>query len=162
MRVAAHGKQNICTIKRWPSWYRRSCHHPRVVEMAEIPAGSFSMGSSAFYPEEGPVREVCVDEFMIDRAPVTVAEFEHFVAETGYVTLAERPPAADDYPDADPDLMVEGSAVFHPTSGPVRLNDPSLWWAYVPGRASIWRPKRSPTRVMAASLSGIPPRLRTA
>ena len=75
--------------------------------MAEIPAGRFRMGSSAFYPEEGPVREVYVDEFLIDRAPVTVGEFERFVAETGHVTLAERPPAPDDYPDADPDLLVE-------------------------------------------------------
>ena len=32
---------------------------------------------------------------MIDRAPVTVAEFEHFVGETGYVTLAERPPVPE-------------------------------------------------------------------
>ena len=115
--------------------------------MAEIPGGSFRMGSSAFYPEEGPVREVYVDEFLIDRAPVTVAEFERFVAETGHVTLAERPPAPDDYPDADPDLLVEGSAVFHPTSGPVPLNDPSLWWAYVPGASwrHPWGPKSDNT-----------------
>ena len=93
--------------------------------MTEIPAGSFRMGSPAFYPEEGPVRGVHVDAFMIDRAPVTVAEFEHFVAETGYVTLAEHPPNPGDYPDADPDLLVEGSAVFHPTSGPVPLHDPT-------------------------------------
>ena len=115
--------------------------------MAEIPEGSFRMGSSAFYPEEGPVREVYVDAFLIDRAPVTVAEFERFVAETGHVTLAERPPAAGDYPDADPDLLVEGSAVFHPTSGAVPLNDPSLWWAYVPGASwrHPWGPKSDNT-----------------
>ena len=105
--------------------------------MTEIPAGSFRMGSPVFYPEEGPVREVHVDAFMIDRAPVTVAKFEHFVVETGYVTLAEHPPNPGDYPDADPDLLVEGSAVFHPTADPVPLHDPSLWWAYVPGAS--WR-----------------------
>ena len=105
--------------------------------MVEIPGGTFLMGSSAFYPEEGPARDVYVDGFMIDRAPVTVDEFERFVAETGYVTLAERAPNLDDYPDADPELLVEGSAVFRPTSGPVPLNDPTLWWEYVPGAG--WR-----------------------
>ena len=31
--------------------------------MVEIPGGSSRIGSSDFYPEEGPVREVHVDEF---------------------------------------------------------------------------------------------------
>jgi formylglycine-generating enzyme required for sulfatase activity len=38
---------------------------------------------------------------------------------------------------ADPDLLVAGSAVFHPTPHPVPLNDPRRWWAYVPG--ADWR-----------------------
>jgi hypothetical protein len=42
-------------------------------DMVEIPAGRFRTGSAAFYPEEGPVREVEVDGFAIDRGPVTVA-----------------------------------------------------------------------------------------
>ena len=33
-----------------------------------------------------------VDGFWIDRHPVTVAEFRRFVEDTGYVTVAERPP----------------------------------------------------------------------
>jgi formylglycine-generating enzyme len=106
-------------------------------EMVEIPAGGFRMGSARFYPEEGPVREVEVDGFAIDRGPVTVGEFARFVGETGYVTVAERPPSAADYPDADPSLLVAGSAVFHPTRGPVPLDDPGRWWAYVPGAS--WR-----------------------
>jgi formylglycine-generating enzyme required for sulfatase activity len=57
--------------------------------------------------------------------------------ETGYTTLAERPPTAADYPHADPMLLVAGSAVFHPTAHPVPLTDPSRWWAYVPG--ANWR-----------------------
>jgi sulfatase modifying factor 1 len=105
--------------------------------MVEIPAGTFRMGSARFYPEEGPVREVEVDGFAIDRGPVTVAEFARFVDDTGYVTVAERPPSAADYPDADPALLVAGSAVFHPTRGPVPLDDPGRWWAYVPGAS--WR-----------------------
>jgi formylglycine-generating enzyme len=105
--------------------------------MVRIPAGRFRMGCERFYPEEGPVREVAMAGFQIDRGPVTVAAFAGFVADTGYVTLAERTPVAADYPDADPSLLVAGSAVFHPTAHPVPLDDPSRWWAYVPG--ADWR-----------------------
>ena len=89
--------------------------------MVEIAAGTFRMGSDRFYPEEGPVREVELSAFAIDRGPVTVAQFERFVGETGYVTIAEHAPEAADYPEADPSLLVAGSAVFHPTPGPVPL-----------------------------------------
>jgi len=95
------------------------------------------MGCERFYPEEGPVREVEMAEFLIDRGPVSVAAFARFVDDTGYVTLAERAPAAADYPDADPSLLVPGSAVFRPTPGPVGLDDPGQWWVYVPG--ACWR-----------------------
>ena len=105
--------------------------------MVEIRAGRFRMGSDDFYAEEGPVREVQIDAFAIDRGPVTVTQFTTFVEETGYVTVAERPPDPADYPDADPSLLVEGSAVFHPTPGPVPLDDSGRWWAYVPG--ANWR-----------------------
>ena len=61
------------------------------------------MGSNDFYPEERPVRDVAVDGFWIDEHTVTVAEFRRFVKDTGYVTLAERPLDAAQYPEADPD-----------------------------------------------------------
>ena len=106
-------------------------------DMTEIPAGRYRMGSDRFYPEEGPVREVEVDGFAIDSGPVTVAQFAAFVEQAGYVTVAERAPDPSDYPEADPTLLVAGSAVFHPTAGPVPLRDPGLWWGYVPG--ADWR-----------------------
>jgi formylglycine-generating enzyme len=106
-------------------------------DMVEIPAGNFQMGSADFYPEEAPVREVEVHAFAIERGPVTVAQFARYVEETGYRTLAERQPDPARYPHADPALLVAGSAVFHPTPGPVSLGDPSQWWAYVPG--ADWR-----------------------
>jgi formylglycine-generating enzyme required for sulfatase activity len=105
--------------------------------MVQIPAGRFRMGSADFYAEEGPVRDVQVSSFSIERGPVTVAQFADFIEQTGYTTVAERPLDPEDYPDADPALLREGSAVFHPTSGPVPLNDPGRWWAYVPG--ANWR-----------------------
>jgi formylglycine-generating enzyme len=107
------------------------------IDLVEIPAGRFRMGSDRFYPEEGPVREVEIAAFPMQRGPVTVSDFSRFVEETGYVTLAERPPDPADYPDADPALLVAGSAVFRPTPGPVPLDDPGRWWVYVPGAS--WR-----------------------
>jgi formylglycine-generating enzyme required for sulfatase activity len=71
--------------------------------MTWIPGGTFLMGSADFYPEERPVHQVTVDGFWMDRDPVTVTEFRRFVTATGYLTVAERPLAAADYPDADPD-----------------------------------------------------------
>jgi formylglycine-generating enzyme len=105
--------------------------------MIDLPSASFRMGSGDFYPEEAPVREIEIDAFAIDRGPVTVAQFARFVQDTGYATLAERLPDPATYPDADPALLREGSAVFHPTPGPVALNDPARWWTYVPGAS--WR-----------------------
>ena len=105
--------------------------------MVRIPGGRFQMGCAGFYPEEAPVREVEVEGFSIDRAPVTIAQFARFVEETEYLTLAELPPDPATYPDADPLLLRPGSAVFQPTPGPVPLSDPSRWWSYVPGAS--WR-----------------------
>jgi formylglycine-generating enzyme required for sulfatase activity len=44
-------------------------------QMVEIPAGSFRMGCDLFYPEEAPVRDIAMEGFLIDQAPVTVADF---------------------------------------------------------------------------------------
>lgn len=108
-----------------------------IPDMIQLPGGRFRMGSVGFYPEEAPIREVEVGAFAIDRGPVTVDQFTRFVEEAGYVTVAERTPDPADYPDADPSLLRSGSAVFHPTPGPVALDDPTCWWSYVPG--ACWR-----------------------
>jgi formylglycine-generating enzyme len=104
-------------------------------DMVWIPGGVFKLGSNDFYPEEQPSHKVEVDGFWMDEHPVTVAEFRRFVKATGYVTLAERPPDAAHYPDADPDLLVPGSLVFDPPGHPVGLRDASNWWTYRPGGA---------------------------
>ena len=110
--------------------------------MLWVPGGSFLMGSADFYPEEQPVRRAAVDGFWMDSHPVTVAEFRRFTRETGYVTVAERPLDPAQYPDADPALLVPGSLVFYPTSGPVDLRDVTQWWRYTPG--ADWRHPRGP------------------
>ena len=107
--------------------------------MVSIPGATFRMGSEDFYPEERPVRAVTLAGFWMDEHLVTAGAFRRFVRETGYVTLAERPVDAADYPDADPALLVPGSLVFRKTSGPVPLDDVGNWWAYIPG-ASWKRP----------------------
>jgi formylglycine-generating enzyme len=106
-------------------------------DMIWVPGGEFMMGSEDFYPEERPVRRVAVEGFWMDKSTVTAAEFRRFVRETRYVTVAERPLDPVDYPDADPDLLVPGSLVFHKTAGPVDLNDVRNWWRYTPG--AYWK-----------------------
>jgi formylglycine-generating enzyme required for sulfatase activity len=115
----------------------------RRATMVEIPAGTFTMGSDRHYPEEGPAHEVAVDAFWMDRAPVTNAEFGRFVAATGWVTVAERAPRAEDYPGAHPELLVPASIVFVKPWRRVGLGDHHAWWAYVPG--ADWRHPRGPT-----------------
>jgi len=110
--------------------------------MAWVPDGEFQMGSNDFYPEERPVHEVGVDGFWMDEHPVTVAEFRRFVKATGYVTWAERAPDPADYPEADLEILVPGSLVFHRTSGPVDLDDYRNWWSWTPG--AQWRYPEGP------------------
>ena len=105
----------------------------RSTDMVTLPGGTFTMGSDRFYPEEGPSHPVAVDAFRIDRRPVTVARFRQFVAETGYVTVAEQAPDPAAYPGADPALLVPGSLVFRRTAGPVDTRDVRNWWHWVPG-----------------------------
>jgi formylglycine-generating enzyme required for sulfatase activity len=78
-----------------------------------------------------------VDGFWMDAAPVTNEQFEKFVKATGYVTVAERTPRAEDYPGAPPEKLVAGSVVFTPPTGAVPLDNHLRWWSYVPG--ANWR-----------------------
>ncbi len=60
-------------------------------EMVLIPAGEFLMGSEAGFPAERPVHRVFLDAFYLSKYPVTNAQYERFVAETGH-----RVPYLDD------------------------------------------------------------------
>jgi len=65
-----------------------------LARMVLLSGGAFLMGAED--PEgfpadgEGPVREVTLSPFWIDRYPVTNATFARFIHETGYQTEAER------------------------------------------------------------------------
>ncbi|HMJ21200.1 MAG TPA: formylglycine-generating enzyme family protein, partial [Terriglobales bacterium] len=117
--------------------------------MTWISGGTFWMGSEKFYREERPVREVTVDGFWMDSYEVTNEEFARCVAETGYVTLAERAPKPKDFPGAPPENLVPGSMVFQERRGPVDLRNYANWWAWVPG--ANWRHPKGPE----SSLDGL-------
>ena len=110
--------------------------------MIWIPGGSFIMGSNRFYREERPARRETVGGFWIDPRPVTNAEFREFVRAAAYLTTSERAPDPAKYPDADPALLVPGSAVFTKPRGPVGLRDHQAWWAYIPG--ANWQAPEGP------------------
>jgi len=98
--------------------------------MVWVPGGTFTMGENPRYPEEGPPRQVTVEGFWMDAHEVTNAQFEAFVAATGYVTMAERAPPP--IPGAPPEMLQPGSAVFR-----VPTPDNPAWWRWAVG--AQWR-----------------------
>jgi len=105
--------------------------------MIPIAGGAFRMGSDKHYPEEGPVHRVSVDDFLIDRTPVTNRQFKAFIKATGHVTFAEVAPDPKNYPGALPHLIFAGSLAFTPPKHPVDLADWSQWWTLTKG--ADWR-----------------------
>jgi formylglycine-generating enzyme len=120
--------------------------------MVWIPGGEFSMGcedptlcvDGGRDPMEDtrPIHRAYVDGFWMDKTVVTNEQFAKFVAATGYVTIAEQTPKAEDFPDAPPENLVAGSTIFTPTPGPVPLNDHYQWWRYEHGAS--WRHPEGP------------------
>ncbi len=110
--------------------------------MVWIEGGQFTMGSSDFYPDEGPVKNVEVEGFWIDRYEVSNAQFARFVDETGYITVAEQQLNPADYPDIPPDQLIPGSVVF---IMPTRFSEGGSltdWWRFIPG--TNWREPLGP------------------
>jgi len=106
--------------------------------MVWIRGGTFDMGSDhAEFPDAKPIHRVEVDGFWIDATEVTNSQFAEFVKATGYVTVAERVPRAEDYPGAKPEMLYAGSVVFTPPDHEVPLHDHFAWWSYV--RGADWR-----------------------
>ncbi len=102
-------------------------------DMLWIPGGTFRMGSEDFYPEEGPVHDVCIEGFWMDQNLVSNEQFARFVKATGYVTLAERPLNPADFPGAPAENLIPGALVFQKAQGPVDLSNYMNWWAWTPG-----------------------------
>jgi formylglycine-generating enzyme len=125
--------------------------------MVWIPGGEFSMGSDAASDslcrvpgvtrDAQPIHRVAVDGFWMDATEVTNAQFAAFIRATGYVTVAERRPTRQEFPDARPEDLVPGSTVFTPPAQPVPLHDALQWWRYVPG--ADWRHPTGPASTIA-------------
>ena len=156
---------------------------PAPAGMVWIPGGEFSMGAQdptdmhdavgmQATNDSRPVHRVYVDGFWMDATEVTNAQFASFVKATGYVTVAERTPRAEDFPGAKPEDLVPGSVMFSPPSHPVSAEQrvprggrtcPAPTGAIRParrarsrgrndGRSFTWRTKtRSPMRSGPAS-----------
>lgn len=113
--------------------------------MVWIPGGEFSMGAAHPHGidhndvgmqtthDSRPIHRVYVDGFWMDTTEVTNADFARFVKATGYVTLAEKAPKAEDFPGVPPEDLVAGSVVFYAPENAVPLNDHLQWWRYVHG-----------------------------
>jgi len=120
--------------------------------MVWIPGGEFSMGSTVeseamcglpgVTRDALPVHRVYVDGFWMDATELTNEAFEKFVEATGYITIAERTPTKEEFPDAPVESLVAGSTVFTPTSQAVQLNDYMQWWRYQKG--ANWRHPEGP------------------
>jgi sulfatase modifying factor 1 len=122
--------------------------------MAWIPGGEFSMGAAdplgpdanvvgmQATEDSRPIHRVYVDGFWMDVTEVTNRQFAKFVEATGYVTVAERTPTAEEFPGAPPENLVAGSVVFSPPDHAVPLDSHFRWWSYVKGAS--WRHPEGP------------------
>ncbi len=120
--------------------------------MVWVPSGSFTRGieDAQSKRDEGPQHRVFVDGFWMDQTEVTNDEFAAFVAETNYVTTAEKvpvweeikkelPPGTPKPPDS---VLQAASLVFTPTKGPVDLNNYEVWWKWQP--KADWKHPKGP------------------
>ena len=111
--------------------------------MIWIPGGQFWMGTADDHMADArPWHRVYVDGYWMDKTEVTNQQFARFVKATGYVTVAERKPRAEDYPNAPPEKLVAGSVVFSPPNHSVELDNHFRWWNYIPG--ANWRHPEGP------------------
>ena len=86
----------------------------------------------------------------MDETEVTNEQFAKFVAETGYVTIAEQKPTLEQImpnlrpgePPPPPEKLVPGSLVFRQPPGPVPWDDEGNWWEWVPG--ACWKHPEGP------------------
>lgn len=105
--------------------------------MAFIKGGTFFMGAGAIYEEETPLVKRKIQDFYMDRHEVTNAQFADFVDATGYITVAQKLPNTEQYPNISPELLKPGSAVFVKLSEAVEAGSFTNWWHFVEG--AYWK-----------------------
>jgi len=105
------------------------------IDWVAIESGCFTMGSEEGYADKRPVRDVCVDGFLMARTEITNAQFAAFVAATGYATRAERGWAAAEPAGPGIDVPPGGAVFISPKdSGFSELS----WWRLVAGANWRW------------------------
>ena len=111
------------------------------------------MGSATGQQDEQPVHQVKVDGFWIGKHEVTNAEFEAFTKDSGYLTIAERQPKPEDYPNIPPAEFANikpFSIVFAPPNEDIPIemlknhNAFMAWWKMVP--EASWRLPEGPDK----------------
>ncbi|MCV6605367.1 MAG: formylglycine-generating enzyme family protein [Porticoccaceae bacterium] len=130
--------------------------------MVLIPAGTYSLSDEVAHTtlsplarrgfNRPPVYTYKTEAFWIDAHEVTNAQFKAFVDDTGYITTAEKPFDAADFPGLTPQQLAQveatfepGAVVFTPPGHAVALdtyNQFLQWWSYVPGAS--WKHPSGP------------------
>ena len=96
------------------------------------------------YPEEAPAPSRR-GRRLLDRPPrrSPTAQFAAFVADTGYVTVAERPLDPADFPGAPPENLVPGLARVHAHArARSTCATSNQWWTWTPG--ACWQHPEGP------------------
>lgn len=111
--------------------------------MILIPSGTLHMGGDNAQADQNeyPKHDVEIKSFWMDETEVTNRQYKAFVDATSYVTVAERPidweemkkQLPPDTPKPADSLLAPGALVFAPTTGPVPLDNPQLWWKWTLG-----------------------------
>jgi len=115
--------------------YAAQAHSAR--DVLDIPGGTALIGTDTpCLPTdgEGPLRKKKLSPFRMDATTVTNAQFQTFVAETGYVTDAER---------LGDSLVFKG--LLPKGSPPSRAVAEAPWWRMIPG--ATWREITGPGSV---------------
>ena len=137
-----HNKlRTMCLTVLIATWHFSEVRSQSTSEMVSVPAGAFTMGSDTGSPDERPAHIVELSSFLIDRTPVTKAQFALFLEAEGPVS----PEGETYYQDDDSDARIHqrgGSWVAD--SG--LENHPVLEVSWVGARDyCAWANKRLPT-----------------
>jgi len=145
-------KSNIFDEDLIPSAEKGTVTPLPIGEMVLILEGDYEMGGNNEQadPDEFPKHGVKIKSFWMDAHEVTNRQFLEFVQQTGYITVAERPidweelkkQVAPGTPKPSDEILQPGSMVFHPTNGPVSMNDSGQWWKWVYG--ANWKNPEGP------------------
>ena len=113
-------------------------------------AGKLTAGELNLYPEESGNSTYAISPFAISSTEVTNQQFSEFIAQTGFVTRAERGLDKSVAPDLPEAFYVPGSMVFAPFVLE-DINQMTQLWMFVPG--ANWRQPYGPDSSIEGKLN---------